>query len=140
MKETEGGVQKKVLIVEDDAGISSLIKVILESEPGFRALICPTTAAALYEIEKFDPDLILMDIDLKDTAVDGIEFYGLLKTIFKKDSEDLPMLVVSAMSGPELQQRALQSGARDYLLKPFEPEELLGACRRILTKPGQVSA
>lgn len=140
LKDAQDSLQKKVLIVEDDAGIGNLIKVILEHEPGFRALVCPTTTAALYEIEKFDPDLILMDVDLKDTAVDGIEFYGLLKTIFKKDFEDLPMIVVSAMSGPELRQRALQNGARDYLLKPFEPEELLDACRRILTKPGQVSA
>lgn len=124
--------RKKILIVEDDRDIASLMQAIFEGEGEYSTQICTSVADALTAVERFLPDLVVMDVDLKE-AVDGIELYEWLKKIFRKNTAQMPMMIVSAMSGPEYKRRAEEAGARDYILKPFEPEDLLQATRRALS-------
>ena len=124
--------KQRILVVEDDEGIGKLIQSILETEGDYEVLACHTLIHAMSEIEKFSPQLVVMDIGLKGEVVDGIDFYRMLKTILKKNSEDLPMIIVSAMTGAELRKRALEAGAKDYLMKPFDPEDLLSSLNKIL--------
>ena len=110
---------KKVLIVEDDADCRDLITLILEDE------YAVTTAAngeeALEAIERDKPDIVLLDIMIQH--VDGWEVLRRLRADDRY--KDLPILAVTALASEESHQRAIREGATDYVIKPFDPDELL---------------
>ena len=110
---------KKVLIVEDDADCRDLITLILEDE------YAVTTAAngeeALEAIERDKPDIVLLDIMIPH--VDGWEVLRRLRADDRY--KDLPILAVTALASEESHQRAIREGATDYVIKPFDPDELL---------------
>lgn len=111
--------RKKVLIVEDDADCRDLITLILEDE---YAIITATNGEEVLEaIERDMPDVVLLDIMIPQ--IDGWEVLHRLRA--DNRYRDLPVLAVTALASEEARQRAIREGATDYVIKPFDPDELL---------------
>lgn len=107
-----------ILLVEDDKRISDFLKKGLQ-ESGFMVTLAETGVAARALITENNWDIILMDIMLPD--LDGVELTRL--TRFKK--KNTPIIMLSALGDPDDKVNALDSGADDYLVKPFHFKELL---------------
>ena len=112
----------RILLVEDDFPLASgLIKALKAA--GFAPNHVATGAAALGAIKTEKPDLVLLDLGLPDT--DGI---SVLKQLRKLDKQ-LPVLLLTARDSLEDKVAGLDSGADDYLAKPFDVDELLARLR-----------
>lgn len=108
----------KILIVEDDTDINHLLKKILCAE-GYCVEQAFSGTEALFYFEKGAPDLIILDLMLP--GITGEE----LLTILRNEKHCLaPVLVLSAKTALENKVNLLQTGADDYITKPFEPEEV----------------
>lgn len=110
-----------ILIVEDEASIANFISTILTSN-NYRVLKSASGASALSMITSYCPDVILLDLGLPD--MDGLE---VLKQTRKWSS--IPVIVVSARGDESEKVEALDSGADDYITKPFGSSELLARIR-----------
>ena len=117
---------EKILIVEDDPGISDFVKLELEHE-GFETALAQTGREALDKFESFAPDLILLDVMLPELS--GLE---VLRRIRKTSS--VPVIMVTARGETYDRVNGLDAGADDYLPKPFEIEELLARMRAVLRR------
>ncbi|MCQ2610877.1 MAG: response regulator transcription factor [Treponema sp.] len=123
---------KKVLIVEDDEGILEFEKLELEHE-GFNVTTALDGRQALEKFEAENPDLILLDVMLPE--LNGIE---VLRRIRK--SSNVPVIMVTARSETYDKVNGLDSGADDYITKPFEIEELLARIRTIMRRMEKISS
>lgn len=119
-------MKKNILIIEDDEGISSFIKLELIHE-GYNATIAADGRSGLETFEKGGFDLILLDIMLPQ--LNGIE---VLRRIRK--TSDIPVVMVTAKSDTADTVTALDTGADDYIIKPFAIEELLARIRRMFRR------
>lgn len=117
---------EKILIVEDDAGISDFVKLELDHE-GFETCVAATGRDALEKFESFAPDLILLDVMLPELS--GLE---VLRRIRKNSA--VPVIMVTARGETYDRVNGLDAGADDYLPKPFEIEELLARMRAVLRR------
>lgn len=116
----------KVLIVEDDPGISDFINLELQHE-GFETSVAATGRTALEQFESFNPDLILLDVMLPELS--GLE---VLRRIRK--TSQVPVIMVTARGETYDKVNGLDAGADDYIPKPFEIEELLARMRAVLRR------
>ncbi len=123
---SSGETKKNILIIEDDEGISSFIKLELIHE-GYNASTAPDGRSGLEAFEKGGFDLILLDIMLPQ--LNGIE---VLRRIRK--TSDMPVIMVTAKSDTADTVTALDTGADDYIIKPFAIEELLARIRRMFKR------
>ena len=114
----------KVLIVEDDPGISKFLRTTLTTNH-YEALWTDTGVKALEMISSHCPDCILLDLGLPD--LDGTEIIRRVRSWAKT-----PIIVISARSMEEDKAHALDLGADDYLQKPFGTIELLARIRTAL--------
>lgn len=125
----------KILIVEDNIDLNNNLKEILEIE-GHVVDSAFDDKEALNFIENSMYDVILLDIMLP-----GIDGYSIAK-IIRDRGIDTPIIVVSALGGLENKLRGFETGADDYIVKPFEIPELLARlnaiAKRIGTKPNQM--
>lgn len=110
-----------ILIVEDDSSVRNLITTTLETHD-YKYLKAANGKTALMEASTHRPDIILLDLGLPD--MDGIE---VIKRI--RSWSNVPIIVISARSEDTDKIDALDSGADDYLTKPFSVEELLARLR-----------
>jgi two-component system response regulator AtoC len=113
-----------VLVVDDDADIRSLLDDLLKEE-GYAVRTAGSGAAALAEIAKKLPDLVMMDVKLPDQ--DGLT---VLKQL-KREHSELEVIVMTAFGGSSTAIKAMEQGAYDYVTKPFEVEDLLATLRRV---------
>lgn len=109
----------KILIVDDEASVRELVGEILSLE--FQVLFAPTAADAIRIAEKEKPDLVVLDIIMPQ--MDGFEVCKKLRS--KSETQNLPIIFLSAIDDPEKKVRAFALGAEDYVTKPFQPQELL---------------
>ena len=116
----------RVLVVEDDDAIAQVLQRSLRME-GYEVRIAGDGVAALDEAHAFLPDLVILDLGLP--RLDGLE---VAKTI-RRDG-DVPILVLTARDGVESRVEGLDAGADDYLVKPFERQELLARLRALLRR------
>ena len=116
----------KILIVEDDAGISDFLNLELKHE-GFETEVAATGRKALTSFESFNPDLILLDVMLPELS--GLE---VLRRIRKTST--VPVIMVTARGETYDRVNGLDAGADDYIPKPFEIEELLARMRAVLRR------
>lgn len=116
----------KILIVEDDTGISDFVNLELKHE-GFETEIAETGRIALEKFESFNPDLILLDVMLPELS--GLE---VLRRIRKTST--VPVILVTARGETYDKVNGLDAGADDYIPKPFEIEELLARMRSVLRR------
>ncbi len=110
-----------ILVVEDDAPVRNLITTTLKTHD-YRFLTAPNGESAIMEASSHNPDIVLLDLGLPD--LDGIEVIRRIRTW-----SNMPIIVISARSEDTDKIQALDTGADDYLTKPFSVEELLARLR-----------
>ncbi len=109
-----------ILIVEDEQDIRTLVCGLLEDE-GYETRQAANSDLALAAIETRRPNLILLDIWLQGSKLDGL---GILKAV-KRDHPDLPILMMSGHGTVETAVQAIKDGAHDFIQKPFKADHLL---------------
>jgi two-component system response regulator MprA len=116
----------RVLVVEDDADISGVLRRSLDKE-GYDVRIAADGETALDEASDFEPDAVVLDLGLP--KLDGVEVCRRLRL-----EGDMPILILTARDALDARVEGLDSGADDYLVKPFEREELLARMRALLRR------
>ena len=119
---------KKVLIVEDDNNIAELLHLYLEKE-GFETQVARDGGKGVELFRSFQPDLVLLDIMLP--VMDG---WSVLKKI--RESGKTPVIMLTAKGELEDRVTGLESGADDYIVKPFEMKEVLARIHAVLRRTG----
>ena len=110
-----------ILVVEDDASVRNLITTTLKTHD-YKYISAPTGEGAIMSASTRNPDIVLLDLGLPD--IDGVEVIKRIRTW-----SNMPIIVISARSEDYDKIEALDSGADDYLTKPFSVEELLARIR-----------
>jgi len=121
-----------ILVVDDDRRLRELLRRYL-TESGFRVSTALDAANARVQIGALQFDLIVLDVMMPGES--GLE---LTRTLRREDNQ-VPILLLTAMGEAEDRIAGLESGADDYLPKPFEPRELLLRMRTILRRTPPVS-
>jgi len=114
-----------ILIVDDERDIRELIADILRDE-GFATRLAGTSEECMSAIADQPPALLILDIWLKDSQMDGID---ILK-IVKRDYPDVPVVIISGHGNIEIAVAAIKQGAYDFIEKPFNIDQLLVVIRR----------
>ncbi len=117
----------KILIVDDEPFNLDLLEQEL-SDLGYAVVRAETGAAALTQIDKIAPDLVLLDYLMP--GMNGIE---VLQTI-RKTQNDLPIVMITAYGTIDLAVEAIKAGADDFITKPFDPEHLALVVRKNLER------
>jgi len=115
-----------VLAVDDEAGILRLIKLELSTQ-GFRVISAENGTDALRMAEEHRPDIALLDIVMPEMT--GLEVMRKLR-----ERTNIPVILLTAKGSDADKVRGLESGADDYLAKPFSPEELSARVRAVLRR------
>ena len=113
-------MKSKVLIIDDEKDICFLISEILKDE-NYLTCSANDSKSALNEFTKFKPEIIILDVWLGNSDLDGIE---LLKE-FKKIDPTIPVIIISGHGTVDLAVNAIKNGAYDFLEKPFNSDKLL---------------
>jgi DNA-binding response OmpR family regulator len=116
----------RVLVVEDDEEIAQTPQRSLRLE-GYEVRIAADGVSALDDAHAFLPDLVVLDLGLP--RLDGID---VAKTL--REQDDVPILMLTARDALEARVEGLDAGADDYLVKPFERQELLARMRALLRR------
>ena len=119
-------VTGRVLVVEDDAAIADVLRRTLRQE-GHEVRSAEDGVEALELAESFVPDLVILDLGLP--KLDGVEVCRRLRA-----ESDAPILILTARTDTDDRVEGLDSGADDYLVKPFERQELLARMRALLRR------
>ncbi len=120
----------RVLVVDDDSALSEMIGIVLSSE-GFQPSFCTDGGLALAAFHAVKPDLVLLDLMLP--GMNGIEVCSLIRA-----ESGTPIIMLTAKSDTTDVVRGLESGADDYMVKPFNPKELVARIRTRL-RPAAVA-
>jgi len=115
-----------VLVVEDDAEIAGVLRRFLDME-GYDVRIADDGVAALDAASVFSPDAVVLDLGLP--RLDGVEVCRRLR-----EEGDVPILMLTARDALDSRVEGLDSGADDYLVKPFERQELTARLRALLRR------
>ncbi|WP_390914584.1 sigma 54-interacting transcriptional regulator [Pseudosulfitobacter sp. SM2401] len=116
-----------ILIVDDERDIRELISEILKDE-GFQTRLAGNSDDAMAAVNEDAPALMILDIWLKDSRMDGID---ILKTV-KRDNPDVPVVIISGHGNIEIAVAAIKQGAYDFIEKPFNIDQLLVVIRRAM--------
>ena len=116
-----------ILIVEDEDDIRAMIGGILEDD-GYEVRLTATSSEAINSLKSRKPSLMILDVWLKGSTMDGIE---LLDSI-KKSHPNMPIIIISGHGTVETAVSAIRKGAYDYIVKPFKADKLLVTCKRAL--------
>lgn len=116
----------RVLVVEDDAGIRGVLRMLLESQH-YRVVEAESAARGIIEARSHRPDLVLVDLGLPDR--DGLSVIREIRRF-----SPMPILVLSARTMETDKIAALDAGADDYVAKPFSAPELLARARAALRR------
>ena len=119
---------KKILLVDDEEDILEFLKYNLEQE-NFEVLVSTNGEDALKKISQ-KPDLILLDIMMPE--INGFELYELIKK--NKESQNIPIIFLTAKSGETDEIKGLNLGASDYIQKPISPKKLIARIKSNLRK------
>ncbi len=116
-----------ILIVDDERDIRELISDILQDE-GFVTRLAGNSDDAMAAVNAEPPSLMILDIWLKDSRMDGID---ILKAV-KRDNPDVPVVIISGHGNVEIAVAAIKQGAYDFIEKPFNIDQLLVVIRRAM--------
>src|SRR5919109_4606580 len=116
-----------ILVVDDEADIRELISGILEDE-GHSTRLAKDSDETLKAIEERRPSLVILDIWLQGSKLDGLELLDRIK----KAHPDLPVIIISGHGNIETAVAAIKRGAYDYIEKPFKADRLLLVTMRAL--------
>ncbi|GGA20574.1 nitrogen assimilation response regulator NtrX [Neptunicoccus cionae] len=116
-----------ILVVDDEKDIRELVSDILVDE-GYTTRKAANSDDTFAEINKDAPDLIILDIWLKDSRLDGID---ILKTV-RRDNPDIPVVIISGHGNIEIAVAAVKQGAYDFIEKPFNIDQLMVVIARAM--------
>ncbi|UWR24726.1 sigma-54 dependent transcriptional regulator [Sulfitobacter sp. S223] len=116
-----------ILIVDDERDIRELISDILEDE-GYATRLAGNSDDAMAAVNTEPPALMILDIWLKDSKMDGID---ILKSV-KRDNPDVPVVIISGHGNVEIAVAAIKQGAYDFIEKPFNIDQLMVVIRRAM--------
>ena len=125
---------KTVLVVDDDAAIREMIRMALESND-YAVLEAGDTTAARRHLDTGEPDIILLDWMLPGQS--GFEFTRSLRS--KPASNSIPVIMLTARDTEEEKIAALESGADDYISKPFSIKEMLARIKAVMRRTSSAS-
>lgn len=118
---------RDILIVDDERDIRELISGIL-SDDGYETRTAAESDSALQALQERCPSLLVLDIWLQGSRLDGLE----LLDVIKRDYEDLPVVIISGHGNIETAVSAIKKGAYDFVEKPFKADRLLLAVERAI--------
>lgn len=121
----------RILVVEDDRHLASLIRQTLEAER-MEVRVAGDGGAALYDADSFLPDLFILDGRMP--VLDGFELLAILRS--ERLHAETPVLMLTSVRGEGEVRHAIASGVSDYMTKPFRPGQLLLRVRRLLARTG----
>jgi two-component system, NtrC family, nitrogen regulation response regulator NtrX len=116
-----------ILVIDDERDIRELISDILKDE-GFTTRLAANSDECMREINADPPDLMILDIWLKDSRMDGID---ILKST-KRDNPDIPVVIISGHGNIEIAVAAVKQGAYDFIEKPFNIDQLMVVISRAM--------
>lgn len=119
-------METKILVVDDDPAIAEMLTIVLQGE-GFRTVVVGDGVEAVKAAEEHNPDLILLDVMLP--GMNGID---VCKAI--RESSTVPIVMLTARTDTVDVVLGLESGADDYVHKPFKPKELVARVRARLRR------
>jgi len=127
------GEPLRVLVVDDEPRILSLLRLILGYE-GFNVAIAEDGPSAIQEVARFRPHLVILDLMLP--GIDGLDVAARLR-----GDPDLLIIMLTARDETGERIAGLNGGGDDYIVKPFDPEELVARIRAVLRRrhPGHVA-
>src|SRR5882757_7542957 len=111
----------RILVVDDDTALSEMIGIVLRTE-GFDPVFCADGLAAVEAFRESNPDLVLLDLMLP--GMDGIEVCARIR-----EESGTPIIMLTAKGDAADIVKGLESGADDYVVKPFNPKELVARIR-----------
>ena len=126
---------KKILVVDDEPDLVELVSYNLKKE-GFKVSISPDGEDALEKIRKGAFDLVILDLMLP--GIQGVELCRMLRSNPK--TESIPIIMLTARGEVSDKIRGLETGADDYMTKPFSPKELLARVKAILRRTSEGTA
>lgn len=119
-------MEKTVLVVDDEEAILEILEMNLRRE-GYQVLTSQTGQKAVDEVKKREPDLVLLDLGLPD--LDGFEVCRRIRSF-----SEVPVVMVTAREDDVDKIVGLETGADDYVVKPFNPKELMARVKAILRR------
>lgn len=122
---------KRVLIVEDEESLLKLESILLASK-GLKVSACPDGFAAMEELSRNLPDIVVLDVMLP--GMDGFEVCRRIKS--NSGSAKTPVIMLTARKNSQDMERGLQAGADAYITKPFKSAELIATIERLLSSLG----
>jgi two-component system, OmpR family, response regulator MtrA len=117
----EPGSRGKVLVVDDDPALAEMLTIVLRNE-GFDSHVCATGDRALSDFHEYRPDVVLLDLMLP--GKDGIDVCKEIRA-----ESGVPIVMLTAKTDTVDVVVGLESGADDYVVKPFKPKELVARIR-----------
>ncbi|PPF13579.1 DNA-binding response regulator [Rathayibacter sp. AY1G1] len=121
----------RILVVDDDAALAEMIGIVLRAD-GYDVSFCADGSGALEAFRRARPDLVLLDLMLP--GIDGIEVCRAIRA-----ESGVPVIMLTAKSDTSDVVQGLESGADDYMVKPFDPKELVARIRTRL-RPATAAA
>ena len=119
------GLSQRILVIEDDALLRDAVDLILD-QGGYLVATTGTGQGAADIVARFAPDLILLDIQLPDTT--GLHVLSRLRALGHR----MPIVMMTANNRPETVRDVMTMGGTGYLLKPFNPQDLVARVRLAL--------
>jgi DNA-binding NtrC family response regulator len=117
----------QVLIIDDDSSVAAALKVIMEDN-GYEAVVAMNAHQGIEQADLRRFDLIITDVQLPDLS--GLDVLKILR----KKAPEMPVIIITAQSTPEIVKQAMACGAFQLLPKPFLPAEILNLARMAVTK------
>ncbi len=122
-------MMKRILIVEDEAPIREMISLVLEQHD-YQTVEAGDLASAQAQLKEPYPDLVLLDWMLPGGS--GIQFIKSMKR--EALTKDIPIIMLTARSEEDDRVQGLESGADDYVTKPFSPKELMARIKAVMRR------
>lgn len=120
------GMKPRILVVDDDAALAEMLTIVLKSE-GFEPFVVGDGTQALTAVREVRPDLVLLDLMLP--GMNGIDVCRVLRS-----DSNVPIVMLTAKTDTVDVVLGLESGADDYMVKPFKPKELVARIRARLRR------
>ena len=121
------GEGKSILVIEDDPSVQTLVKKALGMY-GFTVTVADDGLDGLMKLETLKPDLIIADMMMP--RLDGMAFVKAIKG--HKETKTIPVIFLTAKSDPKSMIEGINVGARFYVTKPFQIDDLLGKVQKAL--------
>lgn len=120
---------KTILVVEDEASIAEVVSLYLK-RAGYNVQVASDGRKAMNSFERGEPDFVILDIMLPE--VDGLAL-----TRWLRDRSNVPIIMLTARREEMDRIAGLETGADDYVVKPFSPQELVSRVRAVLRRLGR---